>query len=324
MLRSRTPAFALLSESSGDITGKMLSRMMRLVVVDAAGFESDTVEIELDDRDRRIVIPPIEERIQVWMGYEERGVVQMGTYIVDEIGLPWAPYRVEIGGKAANMLRGIKAPKSRTWHGTTIGELVSTIAGEHQLEPSIDPQLRAVAVPHLDQGSESDLHLLQRLAQQYDAVSKPAFGQLRFWRAAANRADELERVTVRATDQTTGRVRQTSRTKYQGVAAYYYDPDRAERVPVYAGSGEPRFTIRHDYRDATQAQDAAEAKLTQLLRGIGVLELTMPGDPRIRAEKIIDLSGIRDGVDGEWLVTRATHTIDDGGYSLRVEGEVPK
>jgi phage protein D len=114
------------------------------------------------------------------------------------------------------------------------------------------------------------------------------------------------------------------------VVAYYYDQDKAERIPVNVlAPGEttgqaPKFTLRHDYRDATAAHDAAEAKLATLQRGVGTLSLTLPGVPQLRADQLLTLTGLREGIDGEWYVTRAEHQLDQGGYVTRIEAEVPK
>jgi len=83
-------------------------------------------------------------------------------------------------------------------------------------------------------------------------------------------------------------------------------------------------SLRHDYRDATAAHDAAEAKLATLQRGVGTLSLTLPGVPQARADMLLDLTGLRDQIDGTWYINRAEHQMGKGGYTTRIEAEVPK
>jgi len=39
---------------------------------------------------------------------------------------------------------------------------------------------------------------------------------------------------------------------------------------------------------------------------------------------LIALTGPREGIDGEWYVTRAEHKLDSAGYVTTIEAEVPK
>lgn len=76
------------------------------------------------------------------------------------------------------MVGPFRSPKTRSWEETTLGALVSAIATEHRYQAKIDPELGAIAAPHLDQTAESDMALLTRLAAKHDAVAKPVAGFL--------------------------------------------------------------------------------------------------------------------------------------------------
>jgi len=113
------------------------------------------------------------------------------------------------------------------------------------------------------------------------------------------------------------------------VVAHYYDVEQAQRIPVNvlapgADAQSPKFTLRHDYRDATAAHDAAEAKLATLQRGVGTLNLTLPGVPQARPDMLLTLTGLRDQIDGTWYINRAEHQMGEGGYTTRIKAEVPK
>ncbi|MBU2709227.1 hypothetical protein KCM76_24745 [Zooshikella marina] len=51
-----TPWFNIVANNT-DITQQIKSRLLNLQVVDCAGFDSDMVSIQLDDRDHQIVLP---------------------------------------------------------------------------------------------------------------------------------------------------------------------------------------------------------------------------------------------------------------------------
>jgi len=109
------------------------------------------------------------------------------------------------------------------------------------------------------------------------------------------------------------------------VIAHWHDTATGTRTPVRFGEGRPAFTLRHAYRSATEAGNAAKAKLDALGRGLGTLSFTLKqGNPLLAAETPLTLSGFRRGVDGDWVATRVSHNLGDGGYETRVDAETPK
>ncbi|KYZ84546.1 hypothetical protein A3Q32_21865 [Alcanivorax sp. KX64203] len=71
------------------------------------------------------------------------------------------------------------------------------------------------------------------------------------------------------------------------------------------------------------ATRAASAKLESLRRGNATLSLTLIGNPALQAEGKIRLTGLRDPVDGEWLLQRVEHQFDGRGFVTRIEAETP-
>ena len=116
--------------------------------------------------------------LEVSLSYAGRAWVAMGKFIVDEIEIRSPPATLSVAAKAADMVGPFRSPKTRSWEATTLGALVEAIAAEHRYQAKIDPELGAIAVPHLDQTAESDMALLTRLAAAHDAVAKPVAGFL--------------------------------------------------------------------------------------------------------------------------------------------------
>nr|VFK12740.1 MAG: hypothetical protein BECKLFY1418C_GA0070996_100165 [Candidatus Kentron sp. LFY] len=322
-----TPAFRIFADSS-EITGAIRDRLISLSVTDEAGNHSDTVEIRLDDRDGIIELPRKGAELEVLMGYRESGLVEMGLFTVDEVELTGPPDTMVVRGKAANMRASLKAHKTRPWDETTIGDIVAAIAGEHGLEPRVADSLASVKIVHLDQTEESDLHLLTRIAKKYDAVSKPVNNFLLFvprGEAKSATGKEIPAVSINRNETSDHRVTLADRGKYQAVLAHWHDTSTGLRTPVQVGEGEPVFTLRHAYKDANTATAAAQAKLDALMRGLGTLSLTLKhGNPVLAAEAKLTLLGFREGVDGDWVITQANHTMAGGGYSTSLGAETPK
>lgn len=322
-----TPLLHILANRQ-DITAAVRDRLLSLKVSDRAGLHTDAVEIRLDDREGRLEIPKKGAELDISIGYKEQGLVKMGLYTVDEIELSGPPDTLIIRAKAANMRSTLKEHKTRSWDKTTLGRLVSTIAREHRLRPRISQPLSVIDIPHLDQTAESDLHLLTRLAKQYDAVTKPAGGFLLFvpkGEARSATGKTIPPVSINRKQTSDYRATMADRGKYQAVLAHWHNVATGVRTPVQVGDGKPVYTLRHSYSDAATAQSAARGKLDALSRGLVTANLTLKhGNPLIAAESKLTLSGFRPGINGDWVVTQVNHEISDSGYSTRVEAETPK
>ncbi|MEW8420158.1 MAG: contractile injection system protein, VgrG/Pvc8 family [Candidatus Thiodiazotropha endolucinida] len=305
-----TPEFRILADSQ-DITDRIRDRLLSLRVTDEAGIKSDTVEIKLDDRDALVVWPERGAELEISLGYHQSGLTRLGLYIADE---------VEHGGPP-------NAPRTRIWDNVTLADMVTTIAGEHGLVPKISEPLALVRYTHLDQTEESDLHLLTRLARENSAVTKPVAGNLIFATRGESKSisgKDLPTTQIVASQVQRHQMTQADRGKYAAVLTYWHEPMKAERVPVKVGRGKPVYTLRHTYPDSEQATRAEQAKLEALQRGTGTLSLTLIGTTELMAEAKLELKGIRDRVDGEWLIQSVEHQFDNQGFVTRIESETPK
>jgi len=330
------PAWRILADAR-DITAAIADRLVSLRLSDAAGEQSDTAEIRLDDRGHRIELPRTGAELEISIGYRETGLADMGLWVVDEIELQGPPSTLLIRAHAAHLGRSetarhrkatLRQSRTQGWDDLTLGDLVATIARRNGFEPRVDEFLAAIHIPHLDQTDESDLHLLTRLARQYDAVAKPAGGHLLFVprgedRAASGR--QLSPVTLTPEEVTRWQVTLADRGKYRAVISHWHDKLSGKRVPVRVGeSGEPSKSLLGDYPDEASARAAAQSRLAALNRGSSTGRLVLPGNPLLAAGTPVILTGFREGVDGTWSATRVTHTIDGSGYRTEIDAELSK
>ena len=78
-----------ISADDTDITKLIQSRLMSLTISDEIGLVSDTMTLELDDRDSAFVLPAFGAVLDVVLGYDE--LFPMGKFVADEIELKTAP-----------------------------------------------------------------------------------------------------------------------------------------------------------------------------------------------------------------------------------------
>ena len=309
-----------------DITKLIQDRLLALRITNEAGMVSDTVELSLDDRNNKIAWPEKNAQLKISIGFKNKGLVSMGTYIVDELEHTGPPATLTIRAKAADMIASLKSPQTRSWDEVKLGDLITSIATKHGLTAKVSSSLASIKLSHLTQTQESDLHLLTRLAKNYDAITKPVSGCLIFLtqgEAKAASGQELPATTINANKIINHRMVQSERYQYKSVKSYWHDIGTATKYSVIAGHSEPAYTLRQTYNNADDAKHAAQAKLKAFNRGVGMLSLTLIGQLTLQAASKIILTNIREPIAGEWLITRVLHQLNAQGFTTQLDAELP-
>ena len=316
-------------EANGrDITKLLQGQNGQITITDEAGYKSDKLSITLSDTG--ITLPDSGAELTVYMGYRDN-LRLMGKYVVDEVTLNFPPDSMTITANAAPLKKSnsgftpLQSQKSRSFPAGTISDLVSTIAKEHSLAPAVAPNLAQEPLPHIDQIDESDMNVLTRVAKEHDAIAKANGGKLLFVERGEGkntRGQQMPTITLIRQKVTSGSVKLSQRQAYKSVIATYRDTAAAKDVEVTAGSGEPVYRLKGMYADKKAAITAVQKRLKSFVRGKSTLSLSLPFTPDIVAESRLVLQQFRTGIDGEWSIIKATHTMNSSGGVTSVEGEV--
>lgn len=320
------PIFQIKADNQ-DVTEAIQSRLLSLKVVDKCGMSSDTLELQLDDREHQISLPRKGAVLDVHLGYQDEGLISVGAFTVDEVEINGPPSTLTIRAKALDTLTGMKTKKTRSWHQQTLSDIVKTIAEDQQLTPVVGSRLANKFIEHIDQTEESDMNLLSRLAKQYNATAKPVRGKLLFVSHGETKSasgEALERVELSREALSSWRVTLAERNNYPAVQAEWQDLEKGQRRALVVGEGSPLYIIGNSFQNETEAKQAAEAKLKQLKQQGGGGSLTLkPGRPALFAESPILLKGVREGLNGEWMASQVSHSLNNSGLQTQVELQWP-
>lgn len=316
-----------ITADDNDITAELAEFRTRLEITDEAGMKSDRLSLEIADPEQKLKLPKAGAVLRISLGYDERYLANMGAWTVDQITVSGPPDVIRVTARAADMSTDIRSPRTRSWDNISLGDMVRTIAGEHRLGAKIAEAFIAELIEHVDQTQESDLNLLTRLASERDAIAKPANQLLLFVERAAGVSaggTPLDTLTLTPSSITRWRVSLPQRTAAQAVTANYLDVlSDVPQKSLTVGQGSPAIELKETYPNANLARQAAQAAYTGARQKGGALSITMPGDPLIRAESPIMLSGFRPGLPVNWIAERVIHRIDDNGYSVDIIGVLP-
>jgi len=332
------PAFKLLADGR-DITANIRDRLLSIACHDEAEAKSDRLTIQLDDRPRpadgaHVALPDVGCRLELSLGYEETGMLPMGSFLVDEVEHSGPPETLKVGAKAADMVGPFRTPTSRSWDATTLGAIVQEVARAHGYQARLDPALAAVPVAHEDQTNESPMAFLHRLAERHDAVVKPVNGMLvlapkgkakavsgKALPEAVVRMDRLSKWTYSYKARAEAGKAKDARGPAGGVQTAYWDKDAAAQKQAQAGAP-PHQNTRFACADAKAAAADAAGTKNRKDRGSAKFSCTTIGDPRFMAEQKLRLQGFRPGLPTEWRVTTVEHRFDANGYAVDITAEL--
>jgi len=324
-----TPLYLILADGV-DITASIFGRVISLTVTDKAGVDSDTFDLLLDDSDDLIEPPRAGIKLKIFMGYVETGLVYMGEFTVDEREVALYPRELRISGKAADMRAALKSPKTRAFDDKpNLKTIFGTIAADHGLTLRIAPDLASKSVEYLAQTEESDMNLMTRVAQKFDAITKVADGKLVVTkRGSASNASgvPMPHVPLTLPDIKKLRAKLMDRGRFGEVKARWHDQAKAKKAEVSEKQGDgPSYTLRETYPTEAEAREACKARLAEMQRREADISFEMPGNPFMAAEMKITLMLVSRKVDGVYIVKQARHIMKGSkpGYSTQIEGEPP-
>jgi phage protein D len=313
-----------------DITAAIEQRLVSIELTDNRGMEADQLDIQLSDHDGLLAIPPRGAVLRLWLGWSDTGLVDKGSYTVDETEHSGAPDVLNIRARSADLRGNLKTKRERSWHATTLGAVVASIAAAHGLSPVISAALSVVELLHLDQANESDANLLSRLGMQFDAISNIKAGRLLFMptgNSATASGAALPHVTLTRQDGDQHRFLQADRDSYTGAKAYYYDVNSADKKEAIAGSGDNLKELRHTYSDRSSALRAARAEWQRVQRGTASLSYSLAkGRPELTPDQTYSLTGIKAEIAAiVWLGGNLRHSFTPDSYttSLELESKLP-
>lgn len=168
-----------------DITANVQGRLIGLALTDNRGFNADQLDITLDDSDGKLDLPARGGQVRLSLGWQDSGLVDKGSYTIDEVEHSGPPDTLVIRARSADLRSGLSTQRERSFHCSTVGVIVNLIAEENDLIPMISVKLADQFIDHIDQTNESSAGFLSRLAKQFDAVATVKNGRLLFIHAAA-------------------------------------------------------------------------------------------------------------------------------------------
>lgn len=331
-----------LTANNIDYTQVIEENYESITYIDKAGYENDELTIVLND-EPVTRIPQVGSKISFYLGYanssayEEKTnmMVHQGDFYLNEIEESGpAPAKLTLTFNPTNLLSQYKESKTRTWENKTIGDIASQIALENGVTPKIDLTLKDILINHIDQIKQTDVHFLSNMLRNYKGILKLTSRYL----VVATRQSlnsitgiTLDTVLIDLSSVKDYRAVTQMASEYSGVKVTVRNTDTAESEEILIGEetnnektkDKSVTVIRTPFATREEATKAGQTKLNSLKRKKQTMEITLLGDPTIKAERSLQVVNTRRIFPVNWLTSVVTHTLSKSGYVTKIDCELP-
>lgn len=326
MVDVKQPKWVLEYEGK-DISKDVSPYILQITYTDALQGESDSLEINLEDRDSRWKNgwwPQKGDKIKLQIGYTGEKLVSCGTFTVDEVELNGPPDTVSLRALSAGVKESLRTKNTVAYEKQTLGQIAGGIAKKHSLKltGTVSDAKKNRRPRRITQRDEHDLAFLKRLGEAEGVIFKISDEQI-VWHDqdlldAASTVTildrkNLSRFTFRAkTDQV-----------YKACQVSYHDPKKkklvthTEKADGITTGDTLKLNVRCESKDEAiiKAKAALRNKNGSQIEG----SVALPGQPKLAAGSNIEVTGLG-VIDGTYQVVKARHNMERGrGYSTELE-----
>ena len=331
------PEFTLTAEGK-DITDAVRQCLQELTLTDNGGATGKADELQFTLVTESLILPAKGARLQLALGFNGT-LVDKGWFVVSGVSSSGPPRRIVIYATAAPMNHqkhagDVQNSKTRSWDNVRLGDIVKTVAAENGLFPKVAHKLTDIAIPHLDQVSESDANFLTRLARSHNAVSKTTGGYWLFLEqgAALTVSGKLvPEITLNPSQvthwcysegqrgATTGNTVAGDKAKQGKIGVNYYDETTGETALIQTEHAGPDLENTYTQSRRDQAVQQANAKKIQVNRNARCMDIVAPCRPMhlpLTAEARVVTQGFGEREDRSWVIQSLTYSLAASGLSV--------
>lgn len=320
-------AGARLTLDGVDLADKVNPRLVELTLTEKRGGEADELSLTLQNADGTLAMPAPGKIIALALGWEQGddvavGLVDKGRFTVDEVEASGPPDRIMIRARSADLSGSYRQRQTKSWKATTLGAVLSDIAGRHGVTAQVHLDLAGKAIAALYQNGKSDMALVKDLGSRYDAVATWKDRRLIFMpvgSATTASGAAIPSHTLTRQDGWSWSFTRAQRDENDGVEAEWHDQDAGRRKKHSTGGSNTK-KLKRVYATEADAKQAAEAEAKKRARGGYRFEYDLAqADCRIQPNQHVRLSGWNRTIDAvKWLVETVETTHGAAGIRQKI------
>lgn len=293
---------------------------------DVASGSSDSISVELTDRNRRWIGPWFPEKgdtlkpvIQTrnWAGDGQLQTFPCGTFQVDDFSFSGGPpIRLSLQGLAIPADSDFKTTeRTVTYEDATLEEIGQEIASRAGI--ALFYEADTVNIKRVEQTNQTDCDFFNKLVTQYGFVLKIYDNKLVVFSEATYEAKPAK-LTLTEADFDPGWSWDTALLgTFTGIKYQYTNADKNKTFTVEAGGGKRIKTSNTAADNLAEAISIALAELNEANKGTTTMTLTIKAVPGLIASDCVEIKGLQK-LDGKYYIEKITHSIGSG-YKMSLQ-----
>ena len=314
-----------------NITPQLEPVLIGLRVADKVGTHTDSVDLEVDDTEARIILPRKGAKVTVALGWENEGLRNVFSGTVDEVkssGSRGGGRRLMITAKGMDTTRKPKEGQQRHWDVTTISAILSDAAAYAGIpNVDVDPALAGLSRAYFEMRDESFIHMGERIAREVGGnfrivgdtaiLSKRNGNYTAFIRAVWG--ENLHHWDIAP---------QLGRPQFNITRGRWYDMigaawNLADRAIDLDASALHAFRFAKPWDFETDQQTDSDKATSERDAGEGTVSIE--GNTGAIPDGLCIVAGTRPGIDGAYRIETVTHSYTRaGGFVTTLELKQPQ
>lgn len=309
----RKPAF-ILEANGNDVTAAIQKNLISLSFHDEVNEKADELNIKVVGKFER---PAYKDQLKLYLGYDDE-FTYMGSFLVQTTTRDKA-HVLSISATGVNFSNSLKVKRELTYEKISIKDICKQIADRNGLKLNSD--FDEVFIVSQAQSNESDLHFLNRLAKEYNAIFNIKNDTLIFTQKIKDekKNDDLPGYTINANNCESYSIKHSNKTLYKSCKSTWHDTKENKTQSITVGSGEPVLMNKGNFKNAAEAKAKAAAKLQRANQGLVSGSLSMEGVAIFAGGKLNLVNTLED--DGEYQIKTVEHTFDQNGWMININFE---
>ena len=298
---------------------------------DNASDETDSIDIEIQDRDHRWIngwIPKKGDSLSATIKASNQANLSCGEFTLDDFSFSGPPSKGKISGVAIPANSDFKERKrTQTWANATIKTIAQTIANRSNVSLNWQVKEAAFTLKTVEQDDETDCSFLTELCGKYGYYIKLFRNKIIVFSRKERKKDSAAK-TLYLSDisswswrtgltgtYTGGKISYESEWLIEGTFGYEFD----EGADSHSSGGSRILELNEKCESDADAERIIRAAVEAANHGITTLNITMPGRTDLFAGQNVRISGLGK-LSGKYYIDSITHKIaTSGGYTASLK-----
>jgi phage protein D len=320
----RTPQWTLTYEGV-NITADVSAMVTSITYLDRLDGASGTVEIELEDHDKRwqgTWQPTEGDRVNLMIGYAGSPLLPCGDFQVDDLSLTGPPDLFHLNCLSAYITPTMRTLNSVGYESQTLTQIALTLASKHGLALVGASETTNLTFARITQCQETDLTFLRRLARAHNYEFTLRGKQLVFYPRGLLEASAPV-ATIGRSDLLRFDFRLKTHRIYKAAEVSYQFPD-TKQLLTHTATAAAGIPTGDTLKLAVRCENGQQATLKagSALHGENMVRasaiFTAVGSIAYAAGNIVTVQGFGFN-DGQYLIESARHRLDRAtGYTTEL------